>query len=294
LRTKIGLADATFREEEGGHRRRLKVTDARRRMRSQGLAFFALLALGVPADALTLREAQTLPLPQLARVVLGDVGAMMVDVDRPPNKLTFYQRPTEVSDGDWTGMCQSMVVEPYYDQHWVLTRFSTSYRYSAPFGMRKKPIAVLMTSSTETRFDCQEAKDAKAFFEASEPLSALRALIGLQIFRDATQNANPLPFTFSCRREYLSPQDCTNKEGAQELAKHIDLHQIYRVDAVSCKAGFDDGTVQPYARHVCYSVRLKPPAVDYFIEMDAANPSDSSSTDEKLVSLRYTEARFVY
>ena len=165
-------------------------------MQFRGLALAVLLASANPVEALNLKEAQTLPLPQLARLVLGDVGAMMVDVDRPPNKLTFYQRPTpsEVSFGSWTGMCQSMVVEPHYDQHWILTRFSTSYRYSAPFGMRKKSSSDSAKSSTKTGVACQQAKDSRYFFEASEPLSAFRALAGLQMFEDAAQERNPLPF----------------------------------------------------------------------------------------------------
>ncbi len=265
-------------------------------MRLQGLALALLLGSAMPAKALTLKEAQTLPLPQLAHLVLGDVGAMMVDVDRPPHTLRFYERPTaaEVGFGSWTGMCQSMVVEPYYDQHWALTRFSTAYRYGAPRGMRDASQANWTKASTETQATCHQTGDVRHFFEASEPLSAFRGLAGLQMFEDAAQNENPLPFRFSCQKNAGSPQDCSSRTSAAELAKVLDFRRISRIRAVNCKNGIDDETVAPYARHVCYSVDLDRPGVQYFIEMAAADPADKLGNDEQLVFIRYTEAQVVY
>ncbi|MFT3977601.1 MAG: hypothetical protein QM688_10875 [Sphingomonas bacterium] len=118
-------------------------------MRLARLLAALLASMSAPALAVTAEQARDLPEPELARLVLGEVGRMFVEVRRPdwqdgafllairpeegkapPLKwLTFYTRPAHFSftgDARGEGICAARRMDVYFSGDGEVTSFQPS------------------------------------------------------------------------------------------------------------------------------------------------------------------------
>lgn len=227
----------------------------------------AILAfLAMPAGAITPEQAQTLPLDELARIVLGEAGANVVDVDRPkwptcglplmcspetdppPGRapplslgLIFYQRPYAVTldrEG-WTGLCGTDMIHVAYDGDGRLARIVTGRAWGVPHAMKRvRPAAPQPDSETRVaaaNAECQGGVEPRSYFTADNDESASRVAIAAQLLAEAALSRAPPAFKLKCDT-YLPVEPCQGREALELVASAIAparITQVYQVDCAS-------------------------------------------------------------
>lgn len=241
------------------------------------LAFF----VAAPARAITPEQAQTLPLAELAKLVLGEVGVLAVDVDRPKwptceigcepltqeqlkqppplfDGLSFYTRigPGGMTE-KWTGLCTYDIIGVSFDAGGTPNGIGRSARWGAPHGMSRAAIPAtvenLPAQTEAAREKCAAGTDPRTFFVADDVLGLgpYRVMVAAELFAEAVKRGGPLPFKFKCRSEY---GECGNG-GAKAVAAAFRPPNIARVSQVDCAKPHQMlRTVGPDA---CYSVETR-------------------------------------
>jgi hypothetical protein len=249
------------------------------------------LALASPAGAITPEQAQTLPVGELARLVLGEAGALVVDVDRPkwpacdimcspPTEeqsrrppplglgLTFYLSPTAASGmlDQWTGLCSVAMVGVSFDEQGRVTGIGQGRRWGVPNGLHRvgsknpvKDFRARLASETEK---CRSAADPRAFFVADAyETSAYRVVIAAKLFAEAAAKGGPLPFRLKCR----SFADECGKHSAETVASRFRPEHIRMAMQVDCSK--PDLSLQSIGPRGCYDVTLDTPGESLLLEV---------------------------
>jgi hypothetical protein len=264
-----------------------------------------------PAAAVTPKEAQSLPVEELARRVLGEAGSLVVDVDRPKWPtcdhmcpplteaqrseapplhlgLRFYQRPTAASIalGEWTGLCATTLVYLHYDRNGELTSFSTGQRWGVPHGMQRvtQPIGPgdFMTRLGEQSARCQGA-DLRDFFIADDEGTALRIAVASHLFAEAVARPGPLSFKLSCSTPY---GDCRGRAAVETVAGAFRPTRFSQLNQVECAK--PDREILRIGPDGCYSVMLDGPGEHILVEI-----ADAYS-ELKLKRVEYSRGLVVY
>ena len=244
-----------------------------------GLAAMCVLVLRwSPCPAQTAQEAQSLPLPQLARLVLGEVGLTIIDVDRPSwlnhcggplcpplsleelrrrgpaplteQGLTFYQRPVPTPGGlQWTGLCSSTAIHVFYEGKSRPGRVEVSKRFGFPESA--KSVAAAGGPSRRDHFEeeakaCGAINSVQDFFYSDDETAAYRAALVSRLVARAVQSRKPLPFAFTCR---VFSEPCS---GTKEITEHFRLQDIHGVSAQNCSTKPETGKPAPS----CYEISL--------------------------------------
>jgi hypothetical protein len=278
------------------------------------LAGALALSFASPAGAVTPEQARALPLPELARLVLGEAGALAVDVDRPkwPTScqmiacpvvteeqlkqapplafgLSFYLRPFAASDllNQWTGLCGVVIVGVSFDSHGELTDMGTQVRWGVPHGLERVPATataqdIVPRQAAETE-KCRRVTDARTFFVSDAgDISAYRVAIAAHLFGEAARRGAPLPFRFKCESYQWECKD----GGAETVAEKFRPANISTAMQVDCAPPHRNmTTIGPAA---CYEIRLNDPGEALLVEV--AN-GFSSLTIERV---EYTRSMVVY
>jgi hypothetical protein len=271
----------------------------------------AAAALAAPAAAITPEEAQSLPLAELARRVLGEAGGTIVEVDRPrwptcdimcpplteeqsrrapplSHGLRFYQRPyaASLALNNWTGLCGTTVVFVHYDESGEVTSFATGQRWGVPNGMervtRTVPASDFMARFAEESAKCQGA-DVRKFFTADDDSSALRVAIAAQLFAEAARRGGRLPFKLVCRSAYGG---CPPGGEAETVAEAFRPSRIAQLSQVDCDR--PDEALTRFGPDGCYELTLDRPGESILVEV-----ADAYS-ELKLKRVEYALAMVVY
>jgi hypothetical protein len=199
-------------------------------------AVLALLA--VPAGAVTPRQVRELPLGELAKLVLGEAGAVVMDVDRPEqqtcmfgcgslteeqraqapllgNVLTFYTRPFPGGSLEWKGLCEVQLIGVHLDESGTVAGIRTDKRWGVPHRMERAS-ADLSPETSKARFaaeaeKCRTGPDVRTFFTADQGYdTAYRAAVAAQLLAEAAGGRSSLPFRFKCKSDFM---ECEGGEG---------------------------------------------------------------------------------
>lgn len=255
----------------------------------------ALLVSAGPLSAITPQQAQSLPVAELARLVLGEAGALFVDVDRPTVPpcgnvclpltdeerrvpplwlgMTFYQRSTAVSwrwPEVWTGLCTTPLVAVRFDGSGRVSGLSQEVRYGVPHGIsRHSPVpsdrGVWEARQRDAETACQTRASPRALlFVADESLSAHRAMVALHLFAEAARRPGPLPFRFQCWTQLV---DCATSELQRaHLAATLGPERVARVSQVDCNE--PNHLLRSFGWTACYTIDLDEAGASVFVEVD--------------------------
>jgi hypothetical protein len=250
----------------------------------------ALLAsISAPAQAITPEQAQTLPVAELAKIVLGEAGVLAVDVDRPKwlschicppmteeerkqtpplhLGLTFYTRIVSVPrSNEWRGLCGYDLISVSYDGSGKPSRIGKSSRWGAPHGMKRTSIATAENSEALTKMEsekCATDTDPRTFFAFDDALAngPYRVMVAAELFAEAAGRDSPLPFKFECTSEYGKCED----EGPKEVAERFRSANIAGIEQVDCAE--PDRKLSSFSPDACYTVQLKEDSESLFLEL---------------------------
>lgn len=138
-----------------------------------GMVVFAILLPLQGMARITAKEARTLPLPVLAKKLLGDAGSIMISVDRPRFKgtlepVTFYSRAFAV--GTDFGLCAADWVTVSFDKNGNVESVSSQTHYGIAGDIYRVPGH---WNYKEYGDICAAVKSTRNYFPAPDMLSAL-------------------------------------------------------------------------------------------------------------------------
>lgn len=270
-----------------------------------------------PAAALTAEEARDLPLPDLARVVLGDLGATIVRIDRPawprcggmcpiptPEEaertkrgdpapprygMAFYQRPEAIDTADdWSGACLSIVINVDFDDtgHVKAFRSSTVYGFvdedaRVPVAPVSKGPGVFLAVREQRNRACATRWSIARHFHADSLTTAAHVAMAARQLALHGANSQGGTITVSCSFLWSQNNRCTPEQIA-ELASPFTFG--YAREA-PCPV-----RPRPARRGVrlCYDVSLDRDGESLFIE------TTPEAGGIRLTGASYTQARVVY
>ena len=263
-----------------------------------------LLAQAATAP-LTVQAAQTLPVADLAHIVLGEAGSKVVDIDRPAwprcggvpvscpgvsgvpplsQGMTFYYRPEAVSDLNWTGLCVSRTIKVSFGPEGGVERLEFSSRYKAPSNLRRR----MSKWSAWQRADndaCATVGDIKSFFYASDDTTAMRGMIGLALFAEASHANRPLPFRFRCEISVAVLTNCTAISQRSGILAAVGFEKVRDIQQTQCPRQTE---LPIYGAHACYHISFPADGESVTIELN------DSLSGPRLAAFSYDFGRVVY
>lgn len=262
-----------------------------------------LALLAAPASAsVTPEQAQTLPVAELARLVLGEAGAVVAEVDRPKwpvqgcgygcppppreppkgwpplDRLTFYGRPAMAwSSNKWRGLCGVQVINVSFSAGGEVNGIAFDRRWASPFGMERVPAGAARADLPDGDEKCRSGGDPRTFFEADGPigLTAFRVLVAARLFAEAAERGGRLPFRFKCKSDYF---DCEN-DAARTVAQRIGPSYVSKAEQVDCADRARK--LSSFLMRACYSVELRDFGESLFLELV------DDSSDVRIERLEY-------
>ena len=214
--------------------------------------------------AVTLSEAQSLPVSELASLVLGEVGRLYKEVSRPsgledysisipPNAkkrlsvLTFYGPASLASS---TGLCSAHQLTVYFDDAGSPRDFhdSETYRYAeedvinAPSDAK----ALYRLRRDEAKSCAAIASTKRFFFAAGGSDYADRAAAAIVFAIKSHKSGQKIKGSIAC----------ADLCGQGDLYDRISLEAISQIDPVDCKTGHPAPIVFPVLERACFRVTL--------------------------------------
>ncbi|MGH8337264.1 MAG: hypothetical protein ACRETL_10695, partial [Gammaproteobacteria bacterium] len=140
------------------------------------LRFVLAIALFLPPLCVartTAEDARTMSLAMLSQKLLGESGAVMIDLDRPRFKgilepVRFYSRATVT--GSQFGICGSDWVTVDFDEKGSVETISSERRYGVAGDVYRAPVK---WSYDESGKICASVKSTRNYFPAPDAESAL-------------------------------------------------------------------------------------------------------------------------
>ena len=207
-------------------------------------AYCIALGFFLPSSTLaqvTPEDVQEMPLPDLAKLVLGEVGALMIDVDRPSwgernwripssipwppkeappvHRLRFFGKG--VVTGSQFGMCGSDWVTVKFDEHGVVEAVEAERRYGVEGNLYSRPGSWTYEESEKI---CDGVTSTRSYFPAPGAQSALE----IARYLDAIGGKGPFAgqsFEFHCTGA------C--REGREDL-RRLALDEIDESREIDC------------------------------------------------------------
>jgi hypothetical protein len=197
---------------------------------------------------ITDRQAQTLPVRSLARLVLGAVGDLVVDVDRPAQKdaaplarMTFYARPQwlQVERGSYRpigAICSITEVTVQFSPEGVGHHGGTyavdGLLTDTRFGLPVRPRLDYPTGSHDAA--CRDPERAyRAYFSAPDEDVAWAATRYIRAIAKAVANDGQTSFSIDCKMP-MAAGACDRR---QDLLREVELNNMSFVAKVECPRG---------------------------------------------------------
>ena len=157
----------------------------------------AVLLPSICVARTTAEQARTMPMEQLAQKLLGESGALMIDLDRPRfegilEPIRFYSRATVT--GSQFGMCGADWVTVEFDEKGNVETVSAQRHYGVAGDIYRAPGKWSYDESGEI---CASVKSTRNYFPAPDPQSALE----IAWYVDAISAKGPFAkqsFGYSC------------------------------------------------------------------------------------------------
>lgn len=247
-------------------------------------AILALLAAS--ASATTPEQAQTLSVAELARLVLGEAGVLVVDVDRPKwstceigclplteeqlartpplHSLTFYTRPGMGWSSDkWRGLCGVKVIGVSFRKDGQVAGMGIRYVWASPLGMKRVTTGVTQADLAAENEQCHSAGDPRTFFASDDivGLTAFRVAVAAELFAETVGRGAPLPFTFKCKSDF---EECEDR-AAKAVATTFRPANIAEAEQVDCADRYQE--LLSVAARACYHVSLRGDGEHLYLEL---------------------------
>jgi hypothetical protein len=223
-------------------------------MRIVGAVLLLLAGIAAPAHALTPQEAQTLPLAELARRALGDVGAQMVLVERSrpscggsacpaevtpgtpqwPTSLTFHARPLPAGTAGPDTLCMSQTLFVLYDEEGAVRgpviSGSTFKAVRAAVDDRPGERAIeKMERAMRGQEQLCAGLSPADFFSAHDGEAARTALLAVRAIAAALANGDPRHIVANCTAPLVPGGGC--RTAARSA---LDVQRISGVEEWPC------------------------------------------------------------
>ena len=210
-------------------------------MRVLSMLMLALIHCAAQAEPPTRSEFQTLPVDELSQRVLGDVGALVMGVDRSnfPYDIGFYTRayapPTQY------GLCMSdwitVRLDFSADGQSTIESIAAAPRFGAVDSIYRRPG---VEAERANRRLCSALSDTTRFFPAPDWVAARGVLAYLDYIKGAKAFKHR-DYAFECTGA------CTGMD-ARSYIESIDPKDITNIAIIDCVEASDDRS--------CYKVSL--------------------------------------
>lgn len=215
-------------------------------------------AADMPADTqITAEQAASLPDNELARLVLGNVGTLVLHVERPTwtssaplphtgapplRLLTFDLKAEDRWAGGWSGMCQAQRIFVSFNSSGQPV--SLSARILS--GTAGQLIRTTVQQSAAVK-PCSRLKTLESFFETwNGPQDGDDTIPAIQQIANYLEKPFPLPFSLTCKLDKLTVP-CRRRDW------EIRVNEIDGITKQDCGAG---NQRRATARMHCFNVSL--------------------------------------
>lgn len=182
------------------------------------------MCFGVRAQSLTRQELQTLPVAQLAPRLLGEVGSLMMAVDRSNFPYDLKLSGKASAPPTQYGLCMSDAVTVRFDSDGLRVR---SISAGPTFAVVDSIYGDLSAQREEANQEmCARLTDTKQFFPASDWITAQRIVS----YVDYLKGAGPFkdrPYAFEC------DESCDGIDGAAYV-REFELEDITALSEIDC------------------------------------------------------------
>lgn len=235
------------------------------------LALAALLADPANARAgsdrtLSLDEALNLPVPELARRVLGASGVIVLDALRPSwgpcprplgsgcawpwppksppplDNLYFFGRATSTGS---TWLCRAARIEVLFDKSGRVTDLHSEERYGVE-GQLSSKLGPYDTAAAERL--CASVKNTESYFPSPDLATAERITIITNEISSTAKNGSPVSWNYTCSFQGRYP--C---EEAAKVAALLQTENIVSANRADCPP---DATARTYCDSIEYDFGL--------------------------------------
>lgn len=243
-------------------------------------ALLVSLIFSAPAAAVTREQAHSLPVSELAALVLGESGALVIDVERPHwtigapfgvspeeaakglppvNWLRFYFRASGVPTILGTdGLCMAQSVDVTIDPSGKPTSISVNTIYGLARPLSRPNLQAFDYRTADETLDalCKALPTTRQFFFASGVLDPGSVAYALSQVHAAMVSGGASWLTASCVE--LVQNECAEPASLQAMAEAADLSRVGQIDPAQCprpEAGKRSRDEQTSDR--CFSVHLQ-------------------------------------
>jgi hypothetical protein len=238
------------------------------------------LIFSAPAAAVTREQAHSLPVGELAALILGESGALVIDVERPRwtigapfgvspeeaakglppvNWLRFYFRASAVSTISGTdGLCSAQSVDLAIDPSGKATLMSVNIIYGLARPLSRPNLQAFDYRTADETLDalCKALPTTRQFFFAPGVLDPGAVAYALSQVHAAMVSGGASWLTASCVE--LDRNECAEPASVQAMAEAADLSRVGQIDPAQCprpetaKRSRDEHTSDR-----CFSVHLQ-------------------------------------
>ena len=240
------------------------------------------LVFAIPASAVTREQAHSLPVNELAALVLGESGALVIDVERPHwtigapfgvspeeaakglppvNWLRFYFRASAVPTILGTdGLCMAQSVDVTIDPSGKPTSMSVNTIYGPAKPLSRPNLQAFDYRGADQTLDalCKALPTTRQFFYASGVSDAGSVAYALSQVHAAMVGGGAKWLTTYCDAFGSGQNDCANSAAVQAFAEAADLAHIRQIDPAQCKrsGGRKTGSRDDQTSDRCFNVHL--------------------------------------
>jgi hypothetical protein len=243
-----------------------------------GSLFFA-----IPASAVTREQAHSLSVSELAALVLGESGALVIDVERPHwtigapfgvspeeaakglppvNWLRFYFRASAVPTILGTdGLCMAQSVDVTIDLTGNPTSMSVNTIYGPAKPLSRPNLQAFDYRTADQTLDalCKALPTTRQFFYAVGVLDPGSVAYAVSQVHAAMVGDGANWLKTSCDAFGSGRNDCATSAAVQAIAEAADLSHVRQIDSAQCSRleGRKTGSRDDQTGDRCFNVHLQ-------------------------------------
>ena len=247
----------------------------------------AVLLPSISAARTSAEQARTMPMQELAQKLLGESGAVMIDVDRPRfegilEPIRFYSHATVA--GSQFGMCGADWVTVGFDEKGDVETVSAQRRYGVAGDIYRSPEK---WSYDESGKVCASVKSTRNYFPAPDSQSALE----IAWYVDAISGNGPFAkqsFGYSCTGlcaksrgdlKWLRLDQITSTRSIDCPKSSLELPTCFEVVVGENKVGPFPETFRIYGTTYMNKVMVSNIVVDIGSTLSSLRPNHSFEAD---------------
>jgi hypothetical protein len=247
------------------------------------VSLLASLVFAMPASAVTREQAHSLPVSELAALVLGESGALVIDVERPHwtigapfgvspeeaakglppvNWLRFYFRASAVPTVLGTdGLCMAQSVDVTIDMSGKPTSMSVNTIYGRAKPLSRPNLQSFDYRTADQTLDalCKALPTTRQFFYAVGVVDPGSVAYAVSQVHAAMVRGGAKWLTTSCDSFGGGQDDCATSAAVQAIAEAADLSHVGQIDSAQCSRleGRKTGSRDDQTGDRCFNVHLQ-------------------------------------